>query len=196
MKPTGCTVEMRCVVGETGAVRQGGAPVEFTVLHVEGFAVKGREEGGGSPNLVPDGTRSTVTLHRPLDEVESAVVEFACPTCGRTVSVRVRSRAECSRLRRRRLARGLAALLAAFLAVWILIDTVTAGPEGGEILFCMVVAIGSPFAAIYGAFWTVTALAGKGIAIEGEPKPLEMAGALGPQDQLHVDGARFIKHSV
>jgi hypothetical protein len=196
MKPKGCTVEVRCVVGETGAVRQGGAPVEFTLLHVEGFAVKGRDEGGVSPHLVPDGTRSTVTLRRPPDEVESVVVEFACPTCGRTVSARVRSRAECSRLRRGRLARGLAALLAAVLAVWMLIDTVTAGAEGGEILFCMVVATGSPLAAIYGAFWTTTALAGKGIAIEGEPEPLEMAGALGPQDQFHVDGARFVKHSV
>lgn len=180
-------------MGETGAVRQGGASVAFTVLHVEGLAQSPRDEG--APDLKPVGTRSVVTLRRPPDEVESTVVEFACPTCGRTVAARVRSRAEWSRLRRRRLPRGLVALLMVVWGVWMLVDIVTAGPEGGEILFCLVVAIGSPFVALYGIVSTVLAVASKGIAIEGEADPPLLAGAIDPDDQFHVDGSRFVKHA-
>lgn len=181
---------------ETGAVRRGGALVEFKVLHVEGYSKRARDEGG--PDLEPVGKRSRVTLRRPPDEVESAVVEFACPTCGRTVSARVRSRAACLRLRRGRLARGVAMLVISVLAVWTLLEALPDEPEppGWWIALGMVVAIASAFAGMYGAVWTVLALAGKGIAIEGETAPPKMAGALGPEDQFHVDGARFVKHSV
>jgi hypothetical protein len=194
MKPTGGSVEVRCVVGETDAVQRGSVPVAFTVLHVEGLVTSPRDEG--APDLKPVGTRAVVMLRRPPDEIESSIVEFTCPTCGHTVAARVRSHAEWSRLRRRRLARGLVALLAMVWGVWMLIDIVTAGPEGGEILFCMVVAMGAPFAALYGIVSTVLALASKGIAIEGEADPPILAGAIGPEDQFHVDGARFVKHAV
>jgi hypothetical protein len=86
------------------------------------------------------------------------------------------------------------ALLALVLAVWTLIAVVTAGPEGGWILFCMVVAMGAPLAAWYGVVWTAMALASRGVAIEGEADPPLLAGALIPEDQFHVDGARFVKH--
>jgi hypothetical protein len=183
-------------VDEKGAVQRGGALVEFKVLHVEGFSNQRRDDGG--PDLEPVGKRSRVTLRRPPDEVESAVVEFACPTCGRTVSARVRSRAACARLRRGRLARGLAMLLFSVLATWTLVESLPGEPEpsGWWIALGMVVAIASAFAGMYGAVWTVLALAGKGIAIEGETAPPRMAGALGSEEQFHVDGARFVKHSV
>jgi hypothetical protein len=186
-------------VGKTGAVRRGDAPVEFTVLHVEGFEQRARDEGGS--DLVPVGERSRVTLLRPPDEVASALVEFACPTCGRTVSARVRSRAACARLRRGRLARGLAMLLAAALGGWVLVGSALAsgGHESpwGWLVFGMVVGIATAWAAVSGLHWTVLALAGKGIAIEGEAviSPA-IAVTLGPEDQFHVDGARFVKHSV
>ncbi len=185
---------MRCVVSETDAVQRGGAPVAFTVLHVEGLVKSPRDEG--APDLKPVGTRSVVTLRRPSDEMESTTVEFACPTCGRTVAARMRSRAEWSRLRRRRLTQGLVALLAVVWGIWLFIDTVKAGPEGAEILFCAVVAMGSPLAAFYGIVSAVLALASKGIAIEGEADPRLLAGAIAPEDQFHVDGARLVKHAV
>lgn len=139
-----------------------------------------------------------MTLYRPPDEVESALIEFACHTCGHALSARVRSRAECSRLRRGRLGRGLIAILAAVLGMWMLVASAPDVPETPWewIAFGMAVAIGSTCAGVYGVIWTVLALAGKGITIEGEQEPPQIAGALGPEDQFHVDGARFVKHSV
>ncbi|MEU5156024.1 hypothetical protein [Glycomyces sp. NPDC021274] len=108
----------------------------------------------------------------------------------------MRSRAEWSRLRRRRLTQGLVALSAVVWGIWLFIDTVNAGPEDAEILLCAVVAMGSPLAAFYGIVSTVLALASKGIAIEGEADPPLLAGPIAPEDQFHVDGARLIKHAV
>jgi hypothetical protein len=198
---TECSVQMRCGVGETGAVQRSGGPVAFTVLHVEGFKQRAADEG---VEIVPVGERSRVMLRRPPDEVESAVVEFACPTCGRAVSARVRSRAGRSRMRRGRLARALVALLVGVLILWVYIGALIAqagAPAAPEptmfsIVCGMVVMLGSGWAVLYGLLGTALALWGKGIAIEGEADPPRMAGALGPEDQFHVDGARFMKHDV
>lgn len=202
MDSTGCSMRVRCGVAERDAVRRGGVPVAFTVLHVEGF--KSRPADMGEPEMVPIGERSRVMLRRPSDEVESAVVEFACPTCGRTVSARVGSRAARSRLRRGRLVRGMMALLVAGLVMWCYIGALIAHAETPaapeptmlSIVCGMVVVLGAGWAALYGLFRIVWALWGKGVALEGEADPPRWAGPLGPEDQFHLDGARFVRDDV